>query len=101
MKLTIWHGRDKPDQQMNDWGSEGSVLEGVIGIRWTYGILNVLFESDVARQKARAKTYWVDGVHENSLQMPTHEDMVIVHEYTGFTGDNLKTKYFGDWILEP
>ena len=99
MKLTIWHGRDKPDKQMDDWGSDGPVLEGVAAIRWTYGNLNVIFESDAARQLARAKTYWVDGVHENSLTMPMVEDMVVAYEYTGFTSENLKPKYYGDWAL--
>lgn len=99
MNLTLWHGREKPDEQMGSWGSEGPVLEDVLALRWTYGNINVIFKSDAARQKARSQTYWVDGVHENSLTMPFHEDMVVAYEYTGFTSENLKPKYYGDWAL--
>ena len=37
MKLRLYHGRNNPEQEMNDWGFEGAILNGVDGIIWTYG----------------------------------------------------------------
>lgn len=41
MKLRLYHGRNTPEQEMDDWGFEGATLFGVDGIIWTYGVPRV------------------------------------------------------------
>ena len=35
--INLFHGRDSPDENMNDWGFDGPVIGPVDYISWTYG----------------------------------------------------------------
>ena len=58
MKIRLYHGRKNPEQEMDDWGFDGSILNGVDGIVWTYGMARVFFVNDSALEKARELTGW-------------------------------------------
>jgi hypothetical protein len=38
--IALLHGRNEPDEQLNDWGFAGPVI-GPVVLHWTYGRLNV------------------------------------------------------------
>lgn len=58
MKLRLYHGRNTPEQEMDDWGFEGATLNGVDGIIWTYGVLRVFFVNDSSLAIAKDLTGW-------------------------------------------
>lgn len=39
MKLRLYHGRKDPEQDMEDWGTDGPTLE-VEWVQYTYGSIN-------------------------------------------------------------
>lgn len=43
MKLRLYHGRNTPEQEMDDWGFEGATLNDVDVIIWTYGVPRIFF----------------------------------------------------------
>lgn len=87
MKLRIYHGRNTPEQEMNDdWGFEGATLNGVEGMIWTYGVPRVYFVNDSALKEAKDLTGW-DELGDG-LEMCVYEDLI-----------KTKEGYFGDWEL--
>lgn len=86
MKLRLYHGRNNPEQEMNDWGFEGAILNGVDGIIWTYGVPRVFFVNDNALKTAKDLTGW-DEIAD-ALEMRVYEDLIKTNE-----------GYFGDWEL--
>ncbi|RUR05465.1 hypothetical protein [Legionella sp. km772] len=86
MKLRLYHGRNTPEQEMNDWGFEGTTLLGVDGIIWTYGVPRVFFINDAYFNIAKEVTGW-DEVADG-LEMRVYEDLI-----------KTKDGYFGDWEL--
>jgi len=86
MKLSLSHGRINPDQDMEDKGFQGAILENVIGLNSIYGNIQVRFSTDEALIQAKLKTGW--ETLNGSLEMRTFEDMIETIE-----------GYFGDWEL--
>ncbi|CZI14481.1 Uncharacterised protein [Legionella pneumophila] len=86
MKLRLYHGRNTPEQEMDDWGFEGATLFGVDGIIWTYGVPRVFFINDEYFNIAREVTGW-DEIADG-LEMRVYEDLI-----------KTKDGYFGDWEL--
>ncbi|HGF1398125.1 TPA: hypothetical protein ACF8SI_003108, partial [Legionella pneumophila] len=58
MKLRLYHGRNNPEQEMDDWGFEGAILNDVDGIIWTYGVPRIFFVTESALKKAKDLTGW-------------------------------------------
>ncbi|HAU9810795.1 TPA: ABC transporter substrate-binding protein [Legionella pneumophila] len=86
MKLRLYHGRNNPEQAMDNWGFEGATLNGIDGIIWTYGVPRVFFVNDNALTIAKALTGW-DELGDG-LEMRVYEDLI-----------KTKEGYFGDWEL--
>ncbi|SEG42494.1 hypothetical protein SAMN02746093_02904 [Legionella quinlivanii DSM 21216] len=86
MKIRLYHGRNNPEQEMDDWGFEGVTLDGVEGIIWTYGVPRVYFVNENALQTAKDLTGW-DALGDG-LEMHVFEDLIKTNG--GF---------FGDWEL--
>ncbi|KTC69786.1 hypothetical protein Lbir_1926 [Legionella birminghamensis] len=86
MKIRLYHGRNNPEQEMDDWGFEGVTLDGVEGIIWTYGVPRVYFVNENALQIAKGLTGW-DALGDG-LEMHVFEDLI-----------KTKEGFFGDWEL--
>ena len=87
--LHLFHGRDDPNQDMDDWGSDGPVLGPFRYVHITY-LGHIKFSMETEAFKAafpdatRIYPYegWVDG------ELDTYEDMIL---YQG--------KYYGDFSI--
>ncbi|KTD47499.1 hypothetical protein Lqui_2425 [Legionella quinlivanii] len=86
MKIRLYHGRNNPEQEMDDWGFESVTLDGVEGIIWTYGVPRVFFVNENALQIAKDLTGW-DALGDG-LEMHVFEDLIKTND-----------GYFGDWEL--
>jgi hypothetical protein len=95
MKMLLIHGRDDPDEDMQDWGYRGQTLEGVAYIHWTYGNLTVGFVSDEAARAAHGHTGW-PFFDKAVLEMHQHDDLIRTNNMSGSGADY---SYFGDWGL--
>lgn len=91
LQLCLFHGRNNPDEHLDDWGFDGPVIPGIAGVSATYGMLRVTFSDQAACKAAKALTGWSDW-DELTLEMATHEDLVRISTPTG-------NQYFGDWSL--
>ncbi len=89
MKIILLHGRDKPDQEMQDWGYHGPEILDVKYVHETYRTtLTVGFHSQEAAKKAAAQTgwsFWDDAV----LEVEFTEDLIVA-----------KGSYYGDWEFQ-
>ncbi|MBR1173877.1 hypothetical protein JQ617_07920 [Bradyrhizobium sp. KB893862 SZCCT0404] len=89
-ELYLIHGRNNPEQSMDNWGFDGPRLQGVTGLHQTYGnAARVVFADDAAMEAARALTGW-DVWDECQLEMRWHDDMVVTNTTDG-------PSYYGDW----
>lgn len=85
MKLQLIHGRKTPDEQLNDWGFNGTPITGIEYIHHTYNTtVTVGFKSLEDCQKAKFITGWQNWA-SCVLEMDFHEDMVQSTE--GYFGD--------------
>lgn len=92
MKMTLFHGRARVDEDLDDWGPAGPSFD-FLALRWTYGHQYVLFASLEACETVRAATGWKEGPFEYSLEVAVLDDCVAT---TPATGD----MYYGDWSVE-
>lgn len=94
MQLVLYHGRKKPDENLEDWGEQGPVLFGVTGLHQTYGNpAHIFFKTKELRQHAQAITNWRQW-DELGLQMKWCDDMVECGDEYG------PIMYYGDWELQ-
>lgn len=92
-ELYLLHGRNAPDEKLEDWGFDGHRLQGVTGIHQTYGNpVNVFFVDREAMLNAKARTGWEEW-DENALTMKWREDLV-------YTIEGAVESYYGDWGLK-
>jgi len=93
MKFILLHGRDDPEQQMDDWGYNGPVLNKVKYVHSVYGNLMIGFHSAEAAKAAHELTGWTffdDAV----LEIAFFEDLVLCRNAKG------GAQYYGDWELQ-
>jgi hypothetical protein len=93
MRLIIFHGRDDPNQELDDWGYDGPTIYDVVALHGTYGNLNVFFASDAAAAKANEQTGW-DRFCSRALRMKFHEELLVLSESDGCV------RYYGDWEFQ-
>jgi hypothetical protein len=67
--IRLFHGRNSPQDQLEEWGFDGPII-GPVGINWTYGTIKV------------HKPGWGQGWEE----LPVQDDLV---KYQG--------KFYGDF----
>lgn len=86
-RLLFIHGRKDPGEQLEDWGFNGTSLEGITVIHFTYGHGVVHFVDEEAVSKAKVITGW--KYFDNcALEIAQFEDLVSTNE-----------GYFGDWEI--
>jgi len=95
MKMLLIHGRDDPDEDIEDWGYQGMTLKGVDYIHWTYGNLTIGFVSEDAARAAHDTTGW-PFFDKAVLEMREHEDLI---QTKNMIGSGAAFSYFGDWEL--
>ncbi len=61
--IRFFHGRKDPNEQLEDWGSEGPIV-GPVNIGWTYGKLRL---------------FTLDGVGMEFI--PMHDDLLHVGDH--------------------
>ena len=91
MKLNLFHGRNDPDEEMNDWGFQGPVLGGVEFVHITYTHhIRVGFDDWSTYRRALELTGWdVWDEKDRVLEASIHDDMIVA-----------AGKYYGDWQIE-
>lgn len=93
MKLTLTHGRDDPNEDMDDWGYEGPTIFCVKSVQQMYAHrFIVTFQNDSSRDEAQRLTGWPKW-EETSLEMLRRDDLIEVCEA------GKPAKYFGDLFL--
>ncbi len=89
MRVILAHGRNEPDQDINNWGYNGPDLEGVKHVHGVYGDLTVDFRSRREAQKVHELTGW-PYFDEVVLEISFFEELVLCEEIDG------TIQYFGD-----
>lgn len=89
MKLRLYHGRNSPDERMDDWGFDGPILE----FEWiciTYlTTFRIGFKDRAQSLKARELTCWEEWDEGNfSLEMNQYEGLIVADG-----------KFYGDWEI--
>jgi hypothetical protein len=93
MELELTHGREDPDQKMDDWGFDGPVLANVHSIRQEYKLATtVRFATTEAAAHAQRITGW-PAWDEAVLEVVYHEDMIVTNE------PGQPPRYYGDLCL--
>mgnify|MGYP001559720705 CR=1 FL=1 len=88
MKLKLFHGRDKQDEDMDDWGYDGPTLE-IIAMHTTYlNHIRVKCATKGKTEDMQLQTGW-KIIDENWLELNLVDDMV---ECSG--------KFYGDFNVE-
>lgn len=95
VQLRLWHGRNTPNEDLNDWGFDGPTLNDVESFESSYNATNTIrFLTPEAFACAKAITGW-----------PTSGDLTL--EISGTT-DLIETRepardrisaYYGKWFL--
>jgi len=92
--MLLIHGRKNPDDEMNDWGFDGPVLEGVEYLVVTYNTHYRLgFRDAEAMKRAKDLTGWEEW-DDDQLLIQFHDDLVK----TSGLGED--THYYGDWEVQ-
>lgn len=81
--LALFHGRVRPDQQLNDWGFEGPLVGPIRALHVTYQTTYNLFFVD----DATAQAFGFPDAEENELEFVNG----LLHYKGG---------YFGDWEIQ-
>ena len=102
LKMHLFHGRNAPDEEMDDWGFSGPTLTGIESVNWTYGELRLEFATPDAARIAHGLTGWKGFTGPNSTELIVSivEDMVVTRER--FLADEEPEgveKFYGDWHL--
>lgn len=84
MKLRVFHGRQTPCEDLDDWGFEGPTIENVNSITGTYGEMYVHFDNEEQLNIAHKQTGW-ENFGNYALVVRFFED--LVHTIDGFYGD--------------
>ena len=87
LKLLFFHGRKDPGEQLEDWGFNGTSLEGITAVHFTYGHGVVHFVDEAVAMSAQAITGW-KYFDSCVLEITQVEDLI-----------STKEGYFGDWEL--
>ena len=93
MKMILLHGRDDPEQKMENWGYNGPDLENVKYAHSVYGNLTVGFQTKKDADSAHQLTGW-RYFDDAVLEVSFFEDMVLCLPAGG------KKSYYGDWELQ-
>lgn len=89
MRLFLYHGRDTPDEELQDWGFDGPELFGISFYIVTYFThIRFGFKDRESFERAKELTGW-EVWDDLQLLMKTHNDLV---EANG--------KFYGDWCLD-
>lgn len=93
--VRLFHGRNRPDESMSDWGFDGPVI-GPVGVSWTYGSLKLHAPgwNDHEELRTRDALVWYDGKYYGDLEIMTAEDPGLtdavlssderIHDYARF-----------------
>jgi len=93
MDMMLLHGRDRPDEQLNDWGFDGPTLHGVQSFQQRYRITTtVKFVSRTFADLARNLTGWPIW-DDDILEVPWHGDLIATCEPDGHR------RYYADVVL--
>lgn len=88
MDLILFHGRDTPDEDIDDWGFQGPTLHGVLDLHVTYmQTFTVWFNSRENFNAAHAATGWRKW-DDLALEMQIEDELVVAGG-----------KYYGDWEI--
>jgi hypothetical protein len=74
MYLELFHGRNHPDERLEDWGFQGPVVGPFTNAHVTYNVHIKLWHERL----------------QKTFEVPIHDDMV-----------ELNGKYYGDWVFLP
>lgn len=72
--ISLFHGRNSPNEELEDWGFDGAVIMNV-GFSWTYGGIKI-------------HEVQPDGTFGEMVLLPVYEDMIV-----------LDNKYYGDFEI--
>jgi hypothetical protein len=93
MKLTLTHGRNDPNKDMDDWGYEGPTIFNVKEMHQMYAHRFIVTFKDISsRDEAQRLTGWSKW-EEASLEMLRCNDLIEVNE------EGKAPQYFGDLLL--
>lgn len=82
--LALFHGRNSPDQQMDDWGFDGPLIGPIEWCHTTYAtLLRIKFTSAESEEKYFTRQSYPDG-HDILFR----DDLLVY-------GD----KFYGDWTV--
>lgn len=84
MYLALFHGRESPDEQMDDWGFNGPLIGPIIWCHTTYATdIKIAFVSHDEEKK-----YFDTADHPDGHVIPIVDDLIF------FAGS-----YYGDWTV--
>ena len=87
--VRIFHGRNEPDQDLEDWGFDGPAIGPIEGLQCTYGFLHLIMPNGMTEQQVDqfAKKFLLDP-KDWPLEIKQHNDLIV---WNGM--------YFGDMTI--
>ncbi|MGD0072943.1 MAG: hypothetical protein ABSD31_01220 [Candidatus Binataceae bacterium] len=90
MQILLIHGRKFPEEELQDWGFNGTPINDVEYIHMTYfSTFTIGFRTHKACELAREQTGWAT-FDDRVLEVSREHDLV-----------RTKEGYFGDWEIQP
>lgn len=82
--LALLHGRNDPDEEMDDWGSDGPLIGPLRCVHTTYALeLKIEFVSKEAEEK-----YFIEPRYPNNRQLGLIQGLIEYNQVL-----------YGDWII--
>lgn len=91
MKLITLHGRNNPEQPMNDWGFDGPDIDGIVALHVTYNATHVLHFATVGAAKKAAEITGWEVWDNRALSLQFRDDMLYMPA---------RGEYYGDWEIQ-
>ena len=82
--MLLIHGRKDPEENLDQWGFDGTDIENIAAVHSAYGNLVIYFKNIESAVKAQAQTGWKEW-DLNALEVQQYEDLISTSE--GFFGD--------------
>lgn len=95
MQFRLWHGRKSPDEDLEDWGFDGPILNDVESFESIYNATNTIrFLTEEACRNAQQVTGW-PSYGDLILEIPGTTELIETREPTR---EHIPA-YYGKWLL--
>ena len=105
ISMQIYHGRDNPNQEMNDWGTQGPTLININTVKYQNGSVSLHYSSEEKHIEAFNLTSWlpvIPGAMEQNdlyLSVPFYYSWGTREFVLCINSDSKKVIYYSDFVV--